>query len=322
MKIADRLHESGAPSFSFEFFPPKSEEGVAQLFTTLRELSDLAPAFVSVTYGAGGSTRQLTVDLVSAIKRETGIEAMAHLTCVGHSRDELAEILERLRVAGIDNVLALRGDPPADKPTFVRPPDGFGHADELMGFIRTRGFDFCVGGACYPEQHLESTSLDEDLTHTRRKLEAGAGFLITQLFFDNAFYFHFVERARKAGITCPIVPGLMPITNIAQIERITRMCGATMPMRLRLALEKRKDDPEAVLQLGVAHATLQAADLLAHGAPGVHFYTLNRSRASRMIVTALQVQEAAGWRLPHAQPRAAERGVGPAICHHSSVAHG
>jgi len=290
MRIADRLCQGGTPCFSFEFFPPKSEGGVAQLFTTLRELADLAPAFVSVTYGAGGSTRQMTVDLVSAIKRETGIEAMAHLTCVGHTREELAEILERLRAAGVDNVLALRGDPPQDQATFVKPVDGFGHANELMEFIRQRDLPFGLGGACYPEAHLESSGLDDDLAHTRAKVDAGAEFLITQLFFDNAFYFHFVERARKAGITVPIVPGLMPITNIAQIERITRMCGATMPMRLRLALEKRKDDPEAVLQLGVAHATLQAADLLANGAPGVHFYTLNRSRASRMIVTALQVQ--------------------------------
>jgi len=289
MRIAERLR-SGPPCFSFEFFPPKSEEGVTQLFTTLKELADLQPGFVSVTYGAGGSTRQLTIELTSAIKRETGIEAMAHLTCVGHGRVELAEILERFKSAGLENVLALRGDPPKDQPTFTPAPDGFSHGNELMQFIRARGYDFCIGGACYPEAHLEAEGLDAEIEHTKRKVADGAEFLITQLFFDNAFYFHFVERARKAGITCPIVPGLMPITNIAQIERITRMCGATVPMRLRLALEKRKDDPEAVLQLGVAHATLQAADLLANGAPGVHFYTLNRSRASRMIVTALQVQ--------------------------------
>ena len=292
MRIADRLR-NGPPCFSFEFFPPKSEDGVAQLFTTLKELADLKPGFVSVTYGAGGSTRQLTIELTSAIKRETGIEAMAHLTCVGHGRTELGEILERLKSAGVENVLALRGDPPKEQATFTAAPDGFSHGNELMQFVRVRGYDFCLGGACYPEAHLESEGIDDEIEHTRRKVADGAEFLITQLFFDNAFYFHFVERARKAGITCPIVPGLMPITNIAQIERITRMCGATVPMRLRLALEKRKDDPESVLQLGVAHATLQAADLLANGAPGVHFYTLNRSRASRMIVTALQVQHAA-----------------------------
>ena len=290
MRIDEIIARSERPVFSFEFFPPKSDEGVSQLFTTLKELADLQPGFVSVTYGAGGSTRQLTIELTSAIKRETGIEAMAHLTCVGHSRGELAEILERFKSAGLENVLALRGDPPKDESTFTPAPDGFSHGNELMQFIRARGYDFCLGGACYPEAHLEAGGLDEEIEHTRRKVGDGAEFLITQLFFDNAFYFHFVERARKAGITCPIVPGLMPITNIAQIERITRMCGATVPMRLRLALEKRKDDPEAVLQLGVAHATLQAADLLANGVPGVHFYTLNRSRASRMIVTALQVQ--------------------------------
>ena len=291
MRIADRLR-NGPPCFSFEFFPPKSEDGVAQLFTTLKELAELKPGFVSVTYGAGGSTRQLTIELTSAIKRETGIEAMAHLTCVGHGRTELAEILERLKSAGVENVLALRGDPPKEQAIFTPSPDGFSHGNELMQFVRARGYEFCLGGACYPEAHLESEGIDDEIEHTKRKIADGAEFLITQLFFDNAFYFHFVERARKAGITCPIVPGLMPITNIAQIERITRMCGATVPMRLRLALEKRKDDPEAVLQLGVAHATLQAADLLANGAPGVHFYTLNRSRASRMIVTALQVQRA------------------------------
>ena len=292
MRIADRLRSS-PPCFSFEFFPPKSEDGVAQLFTTLKELAELKPGFVSVTYGAGGSTRQLTIELTSAIKRETGIEAMAHLTCVGHGRTELAEILERLKSAGVENVLALRGDPPKEQAIFTPSPDGFSHGNELMQFVRARGYEFCLGGACYPEAHLESEGIDDEIEHTKRKIADGAEFLITQLFFDNAFYFHFVERARKAGITCPIVPGLMPITNIAQIERITRMCGATVPMRLRLALEKRKDDPESVLQLGVAHATLQAADLLANGAPGVHFYTLNRSRASRMIVTALQVQHAA-----------------------------
>jgi methylenetetrahydrofolate reductase (NADPH) len=289
MKILQHLQSGGEPCFSFEFFPPKTDEGVSQLFNTLRELAELKPGFVSVTYGAGGSTRQRTVELVKQIKRETGIEAMAHLTCVGHGKSELREVLAQLRDAGVENVIALRGDPPRDQPTFTRAPDGFGHASELAAFIRAEGFDFCLAGACYPEGHLESDSRELDLEHTRKKVEAGVDFLITQLFFDNAFYFHFVERARKAGITCPIVPGIMPITNIAQINRITRMCGATIPRKLELALEKRKDDPEAVIQLGIAHATVQCVELLAAGVPGIHFYTLNRSRASRMIVTALQV---------------------------------
>ncbi len=244
---------------------------------------------MSVTYGAGGSTRQRTLDLVSRIKRETGIEAMAHLTCVGHSRGELREILERWRAAGLENVLALRGDPPRDAASFQPAPDGFAHASELAAFIRAEGFDFTLGGACYPEGHLEAESREIDLDHLKRKLDAGVQFLITQLFYDNAFYFHFVERARAAGITVPIVPGIMPLTTFEQIDRITRMCGATVPMRLRLALEKRQTDPKAVLELGVAHATVQCVELLAAGAPGIHFYTLNRSHASRMIVTALKM---------------------------------
>src|SRR3954471_23647510 len=177
MRIADRLR-SGPPCFSFEFFPPKSAEGVTQLFTTLKELADLQPGCVSVTYGAGGSTRQLTIELTSTIKRETGIEAMAHLTCVGHGRTELAEILERLRSAGVQNVLALRGDPPRDQPTFMPAADGFSHANELLQFIRDRGHDFCLGGACYPEVHLDTDNLDLEIEHTKRKVGDGAEFLI------------------------------------------------------------------------------------------------------------------------------------------------
>lgn len=289
MRIVDRLRSGGPTGFSFEFFPPKTEAGAVELFATLRDLAELKPTFVSVTYGAGGSTQALTLELVSQIRRETGIEAMAHLTCVGHGRAELRGLLDRFRAAGIENVLALRGDPPRDQPAFVPPADGFRYASELTAFIRGEGFDFCLGGACYPEGHLECDTRDADLENTRRKVDAGAEFLITQLFFDNAFYFHYVERARAAGITVPIVPGIMPITSFSQIERITRMCGATVPMKLRLALEKRKDDPEAILQLGVAHATVQCVELIKAGVPAIHFYTLNRSRASRMIVTALQV---------------------------------
>jgi methylenetetrahydrofolate reductase (NADPH) len=292
MRIVHRLSER-RPCFSFEFFPPKSEDGVRDLYRTLTELVELEPGFVSVTYGAGGSTRQLTVDLVTEIKRRTGIEAMAHLTCVSHSRAEIAEILHRIADAGVENVLPLRGDPPRDQPTFIRHPDGFGYASELTAFIRAEGFPFCLGGACYPEGHLEAESREADLQRLKGKVEAGVDFLITQLFFDNAFYFHFLERARAAGITRPVVPGIMPITNFQQIERITRMCGTTLPMKLRLELERRKDDPEAVLQLGVAHATVQCVELLARGAPGIHFYTLNRSRATRMIVAALSAGSSA-----------------------------
>ena len=287
MRIADRLAQGNAPCFSFEFFPPKTEQGIANLFSTLRDLAELKPGFVSVTYGAGGSTRDVTSDLVDRIRREVGIEAMAHLTCVGHSRDELRAVLDLWRSQGIENVLGLRGDPPRDQGGFKPAPDGFRFATELHRFIRQEGYGFCLGGACYPEGHLENPSREDDLKHTREKVDAGAQFLITQLFFDNAFYFDFVERARRAGITVPIVPGIMPITNADQIDRFTRLCGATVPMRLTLEIEKRRHDPEAIVQLGVAHATVQCVELLARGVPGIHFYTLNRSLATRMILTAL-----------------------------------
>jgi methylenetetrahydrofolate reductase (NADPH) len=289
MKIRNRLNPSN-PCFSFEFFPPKTDEGTANLLKTLEELAPLEPGFVSVTYGAGGSTRDRTVELVTRIKQSTGIEAMAHLTCVGHSREELRELLQRLAAAKLDNVLPLRGDPPKGETSFVPTEGGFRYASELVEFIREEDFNFCLGGACYPEGHPEMVSRDDDLRHLKAKVDAGLDFLITQLFFDNAFYFDFVERARRAGINIPIVPGIMPITNYEQVHRFTRLCGATVPMRLGLQLERIKDQPESVVQLGVAHATVQCMELLARGVPGIHFYTLNKSPATRMIVGALRAR--------------------------------
>jgi len=289
MRIGEALR-AGGPCFSFEFFPPKTDEGASGLLRTIRDLEDLAPTFVSVTYGAGGSTRDRTIDLVTRIKREQGIEAMAHLTCVGHSRAELGGVLDRLRAARVENVIALRGDPPRGEPSFRAAPDGFSFASELVAFIRERKDPFCVAGACYPEGHVECADRNLDLQHLRAKVRAGTDFLITQLFFDNAFYFDFLARARALGIDVPILPGIMPITNVEQVERFSKLCGATMPMRLALELERRRDDPEAVLQLGVAAATLQCAELLDRGAPGIHFYTLNKSPATRMILTALRAR--------------------------------
>ena len=289
MKIRNRLNPSD-PCFSFEFFPPKTPEGTANLFKTLEELAPLQPGFVSVTYGAGGSTRDRTVELVTRIKRETNIETMAHLTCLGHSRDELRQLLGRLAEARVENVLVLRGDPPQGERTFVPTEDGFRYASELARFIREEDFNFCLGGACYPEGHVETGSREEDLRHLKAKVDAGLDFVITQLFFDNAFYFDFVERARRMGINVPIVPGIMPITNYEQVTRFTRMCGATVPMRLGLQLERVKDQPEALVQLGVAHATVQCMELLQRGVPGIHFYTLNKSPATRMIVSALRAR--------------------------------
>ena len=288
VRIIDVLGR-GRPIFSFEFFPPKDDDGVAGLFTTIGELRELEPAFVSVTYGAGGSTRDRTVDLVGRIRRVVGIEAMAHLTCVGHTKDELAVVLDRLQKDGVENVLALRGDPPKGQ-SFAKVPGGFQYASELVEFIKSRDYTFCLGGACYPEGHLECSDRAADLGNLQRKIDAGLDFVISQLFYDNAFYFHFVERARTAGVKVPIIPGIMPLTTYGQIDRITRMCGATVPMRLALEMEKRKDDPEAIMQLGVAHATMQCVELLDRGAPGIHFYTLNRSKATRMILSALRTR--------------------------------
>ncbi len=290
MKIRNLLNPS-RPCFSFEFFPPKTPAGTQALFATLEELSLLEPGFVSVTYGAGGSTRQDTVALVSRIRGDTGIEAMAHLTCVGHSREALRAELDRLAEAGVENVLALRGDPPPGATSFEAPRDGFRHAIELVELIREHPFPFVIGGAAYPEGHVETPSREADLQHLKAKVDAGLDFVITQLFFDNAFYFDFVERCRRAGINVPIVPGIMPITNAQQIERFTRMCGATVPMRLQLQLERLANDPEAVMQLGVAHATVQCMELLQRGVPGLHFYTLNKSPATRMIVSALRSRQ-------------------------------
>jgi methylenetetrahydrofolate reductase (NADPH) len=299
VRVTDILRfarERGEPVFSFEFFPPKTDEGVRQLFETVEALRPLGPAFVSVTYGAGGSTRARTVDLVTRLKRETEVEAVAHVTCAGASRDQIAEVLDEVAAAGVQNVLALRGDPPRGERTFEPHPDGFRYASELVAFIRSQGsrWRFCVGAAGYPEGHVETRDLAMDLRHLKIKVEAGTDFLVTQLFFENAHYFRFVERARAAGIGLPILPGIMPLTSVDQIERFTALCGASIPAPLRAALEVRRADQEAALQLGVAYASLQCADLLRRGAPGIHFYTLNRSPSTRAILSALRASEP--WR--------------------------
>jgi methylenetetrahydrofolate reductase (NADPH) len=288
--------ERGEPIFSFEFFPPKTAEGEGQLLRTVEALRPLAPAFVSVTYGAGGSTRQKTVQLVTRLKREVEVEAVAHVTCAGSSRDEIAEVLDEVAGAGIQNVLALRGDPPRGQASFEPHPEGFRYASELVSFVRAepRRWPFCVGAAAYPEGHVETRDLEADLAHLRTKVEAGVDFLVTQLFFDNAHYFRFAERARAAGIRVPMLPGIMPFTSVEQAERFTRMCGATIPPLLRAAMDVRRDDPEASLELGVAHASLQCGDLLRRGVPGIHFYTLNRSPSTRAILAALRASEP--WR--------------------------
>ncbi len=286
MKIRERFGQE-RPLFSFEFFPPKDDRGVDALFDTVANLKALGPAFVSVTYGAGGSTREKTVAITRRIKREAGIEAMAHLTCVGHSRDEIAALLDEYEEAGIENIMALRGDPPRGDTEFVPHPQGFSHANELIAFIRQRK-DFCIGGAGYPEVHPEAPSAEDDLGNLKRKIDAGADFVVTQLFFDEHDYFDFVSRARSLGIVAPIVPGVMPITNTAQIKRFTQMCGATIPAPLLAKLEAVTGDADAVIEVGIEHATRQCGALLQGGAPGIHFYTLNRSLSTRQILANLQ----------------------------------
>ncbi len=286
MKICTLLQQA-QPVFSFEFFPPKNDAGFEELYKTIGKLKELRPTFISVTYGAGGSTRRKTVELVAQIKHEIGIESMAHLTCVGATRADIDAVLAEIHARGIENILALRGDPPRGEKTFVATEGGFKYANELVEFIKQR-YSFCLGVAGYPEGHLESPSLEQDLVNLKRKVEAGGEFIITQLFFDNRFYFDFVERARRIGITVPIIPGIMPILNVNQIKRFTDMCGASIPPELLRRLEALQDDQEAVEACGIEHATIQCQELLANGAPGIHFYTLNRSKATWQIFQNLQ----------------------------------
>jgi methylenetetrahydrofolate reductase (NADPH) len=286
MQIADAFNPDH-PVFSFEFFPPKDEAGVELLFATIAHLQPLDPTFVSVTYGAGGSTRRKTVEITQRIKRESGIEAMAHLTCVGHSKQELANLLDEYAQANIENIMALRGDPPRGDPSFVPHPEGFAHANELVAFIRKRA-RFCVGGAAYPEVHPEAFSAEVDLENLKKKVDAGCDFVITQLFFDENNYFRLVARARSAGITVPIVPGIMPVTNTVQIKRFTQMCGANIPDRLLRELENAGEDHDTVTEIGIRHALSQCRALLEGGAPGIHFYTLNRSLSTRRILLELK----------------------------------
>ncbi len=284
MKIS-RLLASRKPVFSFEFFPPKDDAAAAQLVRTLEDLKSLKPNFISVTYGAGGSTRAKTLELVARIKNEVGIESMAHLTCVGHPRAEIGSILDALAEKGIENVLALRGDPPRDQKTFLPHPEGFQFANELAAEVARR--NFCFGVAGYPEKHPEAPNREVDLLYLKRKVDTGASFVITQLFFDNAHYFDFVARARAAGITVPIIPGIMPVTNYSQITRFTALCGSKLPARFKTKLETAQADLQAVTRIGITHAVTQCQELLGKGAPGIHFYTLNKSHSTRKILEQL-----------------------------------
>jgi methylenetetrahydrofolate reductase (NADPH) len=282
------LIAAGERSISFEFFPPKDEAGERQLWTALRELEPLQPTFVSVTYGAGGSTRDRTVGITAGIALHTTLTPMAHLTCVGHSREELRSVIGSYADAGVRNLLALRGDPP-DGPAarFEAHPQGLHYASELVALTRELG-DFCVGVAAFPESHPSAESPDADARVLAAKVRAGAEFAITQLFFRPADYFALVDRVSALGVDIPIIPGIMPITNLAQVTRMAELSGAALPDDVVERVAAYDGDAAAVRSEGIALATEMCDELLAGGAPGLHFYTLNRSRATREIYAGLR----------------------------------
>jgi methylenetetrahydrofolate reductase (NADPH) len=286
----DEIIEARRPTFSVEFFPPKTEETTERLFETARALAALEPDFVSITYGAGGSTRDGTVEITRALKDEIGLETMAHLSCVGETTEGLAATLDRIEAAGIENVLALRGDPPRGQADFVQPEGGLGNAADLAGFIDA-GWDFAIGGACFPEVHPEAPDLETDLSYLKRKVDAGARFLITQLFFDNQVYFDFVRAARARGIDVPILAGVIPVNSFEQTKRICSLCDATIPAPLEAAFKAAGGDAEREFELGVAYAAQQCSELLIAGAPGIHFIALNRAPATRAVLGALKASK-------------------------------
>ena len=295
MRIDELLETKDEPVFSFEFFPPKTPAGEENLRHALVELQPMRPDYVSVTYGAGGTTRQTTIDVVSHIKEDYGLEAMAHFTCVNATTDELRQTLDRMRDAGVENVMALRGDPPNGAERWTKTEGGLEYSRELVELLQEE-YDFAIGAAAFPETHIHATSPEDDVRFLKAKVDAGAKFLITQLFFDNAHFYDFVERARAEGIDVPIIPGVMPVLTYEGIKRMTTLSAAELPAAFEAELEARREDPEAVADLGVAYATLQCADLLRHGVPGIHFITLNRSPATRAILSALRLTQP--WRDP------------------------
>ncbi len=285
MKIGDLL-QTRRHCISFEFFPPKTDDGVESLMRTVKSLRVLSPGFVSVTYGAGGSSRARTLEVVKRIKGELAIEPMAHLTCVGSSQDEMRALLRELEASGVENIMALRGDPPKGEERFTAAAGGFRYASELIAMLASE-FSFSIGAGAYPEVHPEAESAAADIRAAAAKVAAGASFLVTQFFFENQTYYAYVARLRAAGIEVPVIPGIMPITNYAGVARMLAMNGGRMPPRLLAELEARVDEPEAVAELGVAFTALQCSELLSRGAPGLHFYTLNKSTATRAVVSAL-----------------------------------
>jgi methylenetetrahydrofolate reductase (NADPH) len=283
------LVAGGERSFSFEFFPPKDDEGERALWKAIRELEPLQPTYVSVTYGAGGSTRDRTVRVTENIAGDTTLTPVGHLTCVSQSRDDLRSVIGAYAAAGVRNVLALRGDPPGGpRGEWVKHPEGLNHSVELVRMVRELG-DFSVGVAAFPEKHPEAADFDSDARYLVAKADAGADFAVTQFFFRPRDYFALVERVQALGCDIPIIPGVMPITNLKQIQRFAQLSGAEVPPEVVAHISRFEDDKAAVREAGIELATQLCDDLLAGGAPGLHFYTLNRSKATREIYANLQV---------------------------------
>jgi methylenetetrahydrofolate reductase (NADPH) len=284
------VYRRGAFGLTFEVFPPKTPAGEETLFEHVAELVRLRPKLITCTYGAGGSTRNKTLDVVSKVREEFGVSVAAHLTCVGSTLDELRDYLREAQDRGIENVVALRGDAPRGEAGFAPTPGGLRYANELVAVIRSEFPGFGVAVAGYPEKHLEAPSPDVDLENLKRKVDAGADVVITQLFYDNADFFAFRDRCERIGISVPIVPGLLPVTNFAQIQRITSLCGARLPAEFVDALARCGEDEQAQFEIGVRQATEQAADLIAHGVPGIHFYVLNKSQAAVRVIEQLPLR--------------------------------
>lgn len=291
MRIPD-LYRPGQFSLSFEIFPPKSAEGFEALYRTVGELTAWRPGFISCTYGAGGSTRDQTMEICRTIRARFGLAVTSHFTCLGGTVAEIRAWLTEARAAGIENIMALRGDPPKGAERFVAPVGGLSHANELVALIRSEFPTFGIGVAGYPEKHVEAPSLDDDLARLKVKVDAGGDAVFTQLFYDNEDFLRFRDQCAKLGIERPIVPGLLPVLSLAQVSRITALCGSKLPAILKANLEKAGDDADAQRRVGIEHATRQCEGLLAAGIPGIHWYVLNRSDSIRAILGNL------GERLP------------------------
>ena len=283
MKIRDRLKEDRI-HISFEVFPPKTDAGYENVVKAVDEIAKLSPAFISVTYGAGGGTSKNTANIASYIKNELGVESLAHLTCASSTKEQVAQVIADLKAKGLENILALRGDIPKD--TQFPIPNQYQYASELIADIKAQG-DFCIGAACYPEGHVDSSSKDEDILHLKEKVDMGVDFLNTHMFFDNSILYNFLYKIREKGITVPVLPGIMPVTNGKQIARICQLSGTILPQRFHAIVDRFGDDPKAMQQAGIAYATDQIIDLIANGITHIHVYSMNKPEVAAAIMTNL-----------------------------------